>query len=291
MNAAVLKNLTEKCAMNIKITKASGETEKFAPEKLLRSLVRAGVDSQQAEEIVNKVIPRIKPQMSTRKIFRLAHRYLRKINRSSVFRYSLKEALYKLGPTGYPFEKYIGRLLEESGYKVTVGVLLEGKCVKHEVDVYAEGKREIILVECKYRNSTEGSHDVKTALYVHARFQDLRAAMEKKHRSMPITGWLVSNARFSNDAVRFAECSGLKIKSWGYPEKESLQKIIEKNKLYPITVISELHEEQIRNLMGQNIILMKDLAKMRPSSIAGILSVSDTKAMSYKQQAAELCGC
>jgi len=277
--------------MMIKIKKATGEIADFDESKLLNSLLRSGADPEHAQAVVKEVIRRIKPQMSTRKIYRIAHKFLKGYNKASVLRYSLKEALLKLGPSGYPFEKYVGELLRNNGYDVKVGITLEGKCVSHEVDVYAEKKEEIILIECKYRNSADGSHDVKTALYVHARHQDLRIPIKKEHPDREINGWLVTNTRFTEDAIQYAECSRLKIVSWRYPQKNSLEKMIEKLRLYPITVMSNLNTQQIKTLISNNIILMRDLSRMDPLTISSVLSIGDKKAAAIKHQAEELCGC
>ena len=277
--------------MSVKIKKATGKIEDFDERKLLNSLIRSGAEKEHAREVVKEILSQIKPHMSTRKIYRLAHRYLKQYNRASVLRYSLKEALLKIGPSGYPFEKFIGELLRSRGYNVNVGVILEGKCVSHEVDVLAENKEEILLVECKYRNSSEGAHDVKTALYVHARHQDLRTAMQKQYPDKQINGWLVTNTRFTDDAIQYAECSGMKIVSWGYPVKMSLEKMIEESRLYPVTVLSGLSKQQVRKLIEQNMVLMKDLAKKDTASIRKLLSVTDRKASQLKQQAEELCYC
>jgi Holliday junction resolvase-like predicted endonuclease len=277
--------------MKIKIKKANGEIQDFIPAKLLNSLIRAGAEPEHAHTIVKDVTSQIQPHMSTRKIYRMAHKYLRHYNKASVLRYSIKQALLRLGPSGYPFEKYVGEILSHLGYSVQVGIKIDGKCVNHEVDVFAENDKEIILVECKYRNHTEGSHDVKTALYVHSRHQDLRAAMENTYPDKEIKGWLVINTRFTTDALQFGECSGMTLKSWRYPEKESLEKMIENLKLYPITVMSNLNSKQVKTLIDNNIILMKDLARMDYAEISKILSISEKRASTIKKQAEELCAC
>lgn len=277
--------------MRVKIKKATGIIEDFDESKLLNSLIRSGAVPEHAREVVKQVGSQIRPHMSTKKIFRLAHKYLKKYNRASLLRYSLKEALLRLGPSGYPFEKYVGELLRNSGYTVKVGLVLEGRCVSHEVDVFAESADEIIMVECKYHNRSEGSHDVKTALYVHARHEDLRVALKKKYRDKELSGWLVTNTRFTEEAVKFAECSGLTIVSWRYPRKNSLEKMIEKLRLYPVTVMSNLTAQQIKTLISRNIILMRDLSRMEAPEIGSVLSVGDRKARTLKHQAEELCRC
>ncbi len=277
--------------MRVKIKKATGQIEDFNEKKLLNSLINAGAEKEDAREVVNEILSQIKPHMSTRKIYRLAHRLLKKYNRASVLRYSLKEALLRIGPSGYPFEKFVGELLRSREYNVDVGAILEGKCVNHEVDVLAENNEELLLVECKFHNRSEGAHDVKTALYVHARHQDLRAAMQKQYPDKQINGWLVTNTRFTDDAIQFAECSGMNIVSWGYPAKNSLENMIEESKLYPVTVLSGLSAQQVRKLIEQDMVLMKDLAKMDPASIRKLLSITDRRASQLKQQAEELCYC
>jgi hypothetical protein len=277
--------------MNIKIKKASGLIEDFDPGKLRESLLRSGADREQAEEIIGKVIPDMQPYSSTRKIFRLAHKYLRQFNRSSELRYSLKKALTRLGPTGYPFERYVGEVFRHCGYDVRVGVILEGKCVTHEVDVLAVNSSEVSIVECKYRNRAGNAPDVKVAMYVHSRFRDLRVEMKHQYPGRSFKGLLVTNTRFTADAIKYAKCCGLKLKSWKYPEKDSLEGMIEKYKLYPVTVMSGLNSGQIRKLFEQKIILMADLAKMDPGDIGQLLSVSDKRAAALKEQADKLCFC
>ncbi|RJQ15975.1 MAG: hypothetical protein C4560_10405 [Nitrospiraceae bacterium] len=277
--------------MNIKIRKASGIIEDFNPQKLLESLTRSGADREQAEEVVEKLVPEITPFTSTKKIFRLAHKYLRQFNRASVLRYSLKKGLLRLGPSGYPFEKYFGELLGQYGYHADVGIILEGKCVTHEIDVIAVNDAEVVLVECKYRNRPNGAPDVKTALYVHSRFQDLRPVIKERYPDKTFSGWLVTNTRFTSDAIQYANCAGLKIKSWRYPEDNSIEKMIEDRKLYPVTVLSGLNSAQIKRLIDNRLILMKDMATMKAHDIQRMLSVTESRAAKLIEQAGELCLC
>ena len=44
----------------------------------------------------------------------------------------------KLGPTGYPFEDFIAKLLQADGYETKVRQILKGECITHEIDVIAE---------------------------------------------------------------------------------------------------------------------------------------------------------
>ncbi len=274
---------------DIKVKKASGVTESLNVDKLHASLVRSGADSDKAHDIIDIMLEEMPSFTSTRKIYRTAKKYLRTINHSSGLRYSLKKAIFRLGPSGYPFEKYFGAILTNYGYEVTTGVILEGRCVDHEVDVYAVKDNEVSLVECKYRNKSGGTTDVKTAMYVHSRFHDLWPTMKARHPDKKFVGWLVTNTRCTTNAVKYAKCSGLNIRSWSYPDEDSLQKMIEDKKLYPVTIISGVKSGLITTLIKEGIILLKDLAVMKESEIEKMLSLPHKKAALLKKQASELC--
>lgn len=275
--------------MKIKVTKASGLTEDLNTGKMRKSLIRSGADAEQAEEIIEMVLSEIAPYTSTKKIYRLAKKYLGRYNHASGLRYSLKKALSRLGPSGYPFERYYGALLKNYGYKVNTGVVLDGKCVKHEVDVFAVNDKEVSITECKYRNSSSNAPDVKVAMYVHSRFQDLKPVISSRYPGKIFRAWLVTNTRFTSDAVQYAQCSGFHVKSWRYPEKDSLEKMIEDKKLYPVTIISGIKSGLINRIIEQNIILLKDLAGMEAKDIKKILALPEKKAIALKTQADELC--
>ncbi len=277
--------------MKIKITKASGITEDLNPDKLRESLIRSGADPEQAGLIIESILKEIPPFTNTKKIYRLAKKYLRKINHASGLRYSLKRAIFRLGPSGYPFEKYVGEVLRHYGYRVRTGIFMEGKCVRHEIDVFAEKDNEVSLIECKYHNKAGTASDVKTAMYIHSRFQDLKPVIKSRYPGKKFKGWLMTNTRCTSDAVQYAECTGLHVRSWRYPEDSSLQKIIEDKKLYPVTIISGVKSSLIKTLFEHNIILLKDLAGMEAEEIGNILSLPANKAKTLKKQADELCLC
>lgn len=277
--------------MNVKITKASGAVEEIKPDKLRASLIRAGADDLQADEIIDRVLHDIQPYTSTRKIYRLAQKYLKKLNHPSALRFALKRALSRLGPSGYPFEKYYSAILSNFGYETDTGRIVEGKCVNHEVDVFAESDSEISLVECKYHNRQGIAVDVKVAMYVHSRFRDLAPAMAKRYPHKKFSGWLVTNTRFTTDATQYAECNGLKIKSWRYPDSDSLEHMIEEKRLYPVTIISGIRSGLAKKLIQKDIILLKDLVDMSLVDISKLLSLTNKKAIALKKQAEELCLC
>ena len=276
---------------DIQVTKFSGKVETLNLNKLRSSLTRSGADILQADEIIEKILKTLDPTTSTRKIYRLARKYLRQLNHASGLRYSLKRALQKLGPSGYTFEKYFGAILENYGYEVKVGVMLEGRCVKHEVDVIAVNDNEVLLFECKYRNKPANTTDVKVAMYVDSRFRDLKPVIIQEYPGRTFRGGLVTNTRFTSDAVKYAECSGLRVTSWRHPQKKSLESLIEDKRLYPITIISGIKSGLVRSLIAHDIILLKDLAGMDIKDMMRMLSLPEKKALALKKQADDLCLC
>lgn len=122
----------------------------------------------------------------------------------------------ELGPDGYPFEKYIGQLLEKLGHTVEVNVVIPGVCVDHEIDIMAQKKGHHCIVECKYHNRSGLKTDVKVALYMQARFEDIRDAWERNpHHTQELHNvWIVTNTKFTSEAIKYGICKKMKMISW-----------------------------------------------------------------------------
>lgn len=279
--------------MGVSIIKASGKTEKFSLKKLADSLMRSGAARDMAYEIARQVRKQVKPLTPSKDIYRMARKLLRKHNRSSVMKYSLKKALFSLGPSGYPFEQYFARILSTYGYSVQVGRIVDGYCVQHEVDVIAQNEKEHIFIECKYHSRSGSATDVKTALYIHARFLDIKKAYEKiiKNTSVAIKCWLATNTRCTHDAMAYAECSDLGIVSWRYPEELSLEKLIEDKKLYPVTILPAARKGSLEILLKKDFVLAQDIADMDEKSFLRNSGLDHRIATQLKKQADELCPC
>jgi hypothetical protein len=277
--------------MATKIIKASGQTEEFHIQKLINSLIRSGASEDVALTIAKKVEGQISPFSNTKHIFRLAKRLLRQYNTASGMRYSIKKAIYSLGPSGYPFEKYFARILNANGYTVETNRFLEGYCVTHEVDVFASKGNERSVIECKYHINGGTPTDVKEALYIYSRFADIKKASELlPHQNAIIyQGWLVTNTRCTSDAIKYAECVGLKIVSWRYPEKNSLEKMIEDKMLYPVTILPATKKDSIETLFSKDIILAQDIAEMDGQTFIKKSGLDESTARILKKQADELC--
>ncbi|MFZ5906372.1 MAG: restriction endonuclease [Nitrospirota bacterium] len=277
--------------MALKIIKASGRSEEFRISKLVDSLIRSGASPDIAGEIAKKVEKKITQPAHTKHIYRMARRLLKRYTRASDMRYSIKRALYSLGPAGYQFEKYFSGILRAYGYESETNRFMNGYCVTHEVDVFAVKDDRGCVIECKYHSNGENPTDVKTALYIHSRFEDIRKALvvEPGNTLRVTEGWLVTNTRCTSDAQKYAECVGLKIVSWKYPQEQSLEKMIEQKMLYPVTVLSSIKKNSLEALFRNGIMFAKDIADMDEKHFLKRSGLDQATALALKKEADALC--
>jgi hypothetical protein len=242
--------------INVFVLKKSGDYVEFSPTKVRESLRRAGADSKTIDEIVNLLEAELYEGISTKEIYNRAFQLLKKKNSYQASRYKLKNAIYELGPSGFPFERFIAAILKYLGYEVEVGSILLGKCVSHEVDIVASKDGKTILMECKFHGTEGKKSDVKVPLYIDSRFRDIK----NLHSSFTFDeGWVATNTVFTEDAETYAKCSGLKLLSWNLPKGDGLKDRIDHTGLYPITVSTLLSTREKQFLLSRDVVLCKDL--------------------------------
>lgn len=274
---------------NILITKASGEVVSFAPEKLVLSLTKAGATKELAEEILASVKSLLHPGISTKTIFKNAFRLLKKVSPPKAGKYKLKNAIMELGPSGFPFEKYFAAILKNLGYSVQTGVILQGACVKHEVDVIAEKENQHEMVECKFHQQQGTFCNVKIPLYIHARFKDVEAGFvdsSSKNNTLH-QGWVVTNTRFTTDAIQYGTCAGLKLIGWNFPKGSSLNNLIDKTGLYPITALTSISKKEKQSLLSNDIVLSNEI--INNPEILNQAAIDQANRGDILKEAKELC--
>lgn len=244
-----------------KIKKYSGDIVDFDMEKLKNSLRNSKVDQVLIEEIAREVQKQITPGITTHQVYQLAFKILKRKTKVCASRYKLKKAIMELGPSGFPFEKYIGALLNYEGFQTEIGVFVEGYCIKHEVDVVAVKNQEKHFIECKYRNVQGNISDVKVPLYFNSRFLDIQKKC-KNEQHQPIKYWygeIYTNTRFSSEAMDYAKCVDLNLISWDYPKNNSLKFKIDTLGLFPITSLTTLSKKEKEKLLEKGIVLSTGL--------------------------------
>lgn len=245
---------------NWMVIKASGEKVPFSPEKLAVSIKRAGADVQTTENILQYIESELYNEISTKKIYDLAFNKLKQRSGQTAGRYKLKSAIMELGPSGFAFEKFIGEIFRYLAFQIEIGQTVQGKCVTHEIDVIASKAGEKNIIECKYHNKAGIICDVKIPLYVHSRYRDVIEEMKlSDNGKTSYFAWIATNTRFSSDAIKYAQCSEIKLLGWDFPKHNNLKEIIDNSGLYPITCINSLTNLEKSKLMDRGVILGRDL--------------------------------
>jgi len=241
---------------HFRIHKSHGGFERFSKRKLYSSLKRSGLSHQQSQIITDKVSAQIREGSETKDIFHRAFQLVKRDSPEAAVHYSLKRAILELGPTGHYFESYVAKYFQQSGYSARARQSFAGRWVKHEVDVVAVKNKLRYFAECKFHNRVGIKNDIKTALYVKARWDDLREGSEGKN----LAGFfLVSNTAFTSDALTYAQGTGLRLLGVNAPIEKSFLDQVKEMHLYPITSLKRLSKNMIKELLNRDVILAQEL--------------------------------
>ncbi len=246
--------------MNIHIKKGNGDKVLFDPEKLKQALASAGAGHAQQEKIIRMVTQKLYNGISTGKIYSMAFDLLKQESHKIAGRYKLKSAIMELGPTGFPFELFVGKILQRMGYEVETGIIVQGKCVQHEVDVLGRKSSEMLMIECKFHGDSLTKSGVQVPLYIQSRFLDVKSSWEQQFgKELRYRGGVVTNTRFSEDAIKYGTCAGLLMISWDYPSDTGLKYFVDKTGLHPLTSLISLSKKQKQQLLEKGIVLSSEL--------------------------------
>jgi ATP cone domain/Restriction endonuclease len=273
----------------MKIIKHSGDIVDFDRSKLKLSLMKSGANENIVDGVIKSIEKEIYEGISTKRIYKLAFSLLKKASNAHAARYNLRTAIELLGPAGFFFEKYIARLFTSEGYQTKTNLILQGKCISHEIDVMIKKDNVIAMVECKFHERRESNSDVKVPLYILSRFNDLK---EKQHKIFSNKDaiskcWIITNNRFTADAVIFATCSNLNLLSWDYPNNNNLRTKIDTNNLYPITCLTTLSIAEKNKLLILDIIMVKEIINNAESLEK--IGLSENRIKNALKEASELC--
>lgn len=273
----------------ISITKADGKRELFEESKLVDSLKNAGGSDEIIEEILDHISKETYDGMPTSEIYSHAFKLLREHSMPMAVKYSLRRALSELGPDGFPFEKYISRIFNAWGYETLTDQTVLGICVSHEMDIVAWNPEKLIMVEAKFHNELGMKSDMKVVLYIKARFDDLRATTFNYGGVRKLDeGWLITNTKFTDQAIKYGECNGMRLLGWNYPVKGNLQDIIEELHLHPFTCLASLSNVHKKALLAKGVILCTDILK-NPHFLKEI-GMGDEQMEEVLNEANEVCG-
>ncbi|MES2014431.1 MAG: restriction endonuclease [Patescibacteria group bacterium] len=250
------------------IVKGDGTVEPFQVAKLVRSLEHSGADSALAKHIGEIIGSSLKAGSTTTEIYKNAFALLKKEEHVVAARYSMRRAIFDLGPTGFPFEKYVAALMHAKGYETSYDVTVQGRCIDHEVDVVMRKDGKAIGAELKFHNTPGSKTDLKTALYVRARYWDIEwGAKDRNEKAGIDEGWLITNTKFTSKAIQYSECAGIKLLGWSYPQGAGLSDLIRETGLYPVTILMSLSQAEKARLVDAGVTMCHMLAS-NPDSLA-----------------------
>jgi len=265
-----------------------GEKQPFSWRKVYQSALRVGAQKALAKQIATRVEKEAYNNIRTSEIFKKVQEYLYHDFPKGGMRFSLKEAMRKLGPSGFPFEKYVAEIFKRLGFAVQINQHLPGKCVFHEIDLLAKIDRQLLIGECKFHSLPGSRVDLKVAMATYACYLDLntggffKKASLKKLKTRPM---LITNTKFTSEAIRYAECMKIDLLGWRYPMDRGLEYVIESNKFYPITILPSLKGDLL-NVCGQEqIMLAQDLLSIDFVHRAKKSGISEKRLLTLKQEA------
>lgn len=249
------------------VIKWDGRTEEFDPTKIVRTLTRMGAPQTVAEEIADDLVDRIEEGMTTKEIYNMAVTELETHREVVEFRRDLRDGLARIGG-GFIFEDYVRLLLEEYGYKVSGNVIIRGACVDHEIDGIAERNTETVYVEIKHHSVLERYTPFEVTLSAKAKWDDLQAGCEQGLNDCTFDRVLiVTNTRLTKQAQQYAECVGIEHFGWNTPQGRGIDWFIENKKLYPVTILRTVTDEERDVLYTNKILTLNQLVQADPKSV------------------------
>ncbi len=281
--------MTTKSNISVQVRKASGELQPFELNKLESSLHNAGADRASIHKVLRGIESWIYEGVTTKQLYAKAFNLLRKLPRPSATRYKLKKAIYELGPSGYPFEAFIGQIFERLGYTTETGVIIKGQCLDHEMDVIATNDKEQLIMECKFHKD-QGHHvGIQVPLYVHSRVNDI---IDYRKTQTPYSGlkfsiWVVTNTRFSTDAIQYSRCKKVQLLAWDFPRGRGIKELAEQVQIFPITILTHLLKKDKLYLLKKGIVSCRQLNSQLET--LNELDLSQRKKKALIEELEEIC--
>jgi len=248
----------------VMVVKWDGRTEEFDPTKIVRTLTRMGAPQGVAEEIAEDIAEQIEEGMTTKELYEMAVEALEDHKEVVEFRRDLRDGLARIG-SGFRFEEYVRLILQEYGYKVSGNLVIQGACVAHEVDSIAERDGETTYVEMKHHSVLARYTPFEVTLSAKAKWDDLEAGCKKGLNDCTFDRVLiVTNTRLTKHAQRYAECVGIEHFGWNTPRGRGLETFIEEKKLYPVTILRTITDDERDILYANGILTLQQLVKETP---------------------------
>ena len=243
----------------ILIMKSHGQLEPFDEKKVRTSIARTCDDKKVVDQVLDVIKKKLKPKMRTSDIYKLVNIELDKLKPWAAARYNLRDAIIKMGPTGFHFEKYVASILNAYGYDAITPDTYQGACISHEVDVTAKKEGRTAFIEAKFRHDYRGTVNIKDTMSTWTRFLDLVDGSKVELCPHFDEAWIVTNARFTDQSLKYGHCKNMVLIGWNHPRERTFAQMVDLNALYPVTLIKDLNKPELEALASENIMLCRDI--------------------------------
>ncbi|MCD6371378.1 MAG: restriction endonuclease [Candidatus Aenigmarchaeota archaeon] len=259
--------------MTLFVTKADGSKQSFDKSKIIKTCLRLKASREIAKKIANKIEREAYDGISTRKIIKLVYKYLSEYKPELKHTIDLRESISTLRSKP-DFEIFVSQILKSLGYTTIMNQVVPGKCVEHEVDIIAIKGKEIIYVEVKHHVNPHTYTGLRIFLEVWSAFEDLKDGFKLGNHEFNFSKALVvSNTKISSHAERYARCKGIAYLGWKYPKNQGLERLIERNKLYPLTFLKGLEEKELEKLGDIGIVTLKQFIQIPSEKISKLTRI------------------
>ncbi|MDT7858818.1 MAG: ATP cone domain-containing protein [Candidatus Aenigmarchaeota archaeon] len=243
----------------IYVTKADGSKQPFDKQKIINTCLRLQATPEQAQSIADKIEAKAYDGIPTKKILQMVFQYMKKYRPAIGYQIDLKQAIAMLRSKP-DFEIFVAKLFEAMGYEVETNLIIQGKCIEHEIDVVARKGNEIILLEVKHHVNHHTYSGLDVFLQLNSTLEDLKLGYENGKNSFKFTrAILICNTKVSDHGRRYALCKGLEFIAWKFPPENGLERLIEEYKLYPITFLKEIERDEAYSLANAGIVTVEQL--------------------------------
>ena len=262
------------------VIKRDGRLEKFDMMKIIHTCSRSGVPEDVARNIAKEVQNEIYNRIPSEEVYKIVLEKLKKFQRSNAYLYKLRDAVSYIEPTA--FEKFTKRILDSMGYKSIWNMIIQGKCIDHQVDVVAEKESKKYLVECKRHTNPHRFCGLGVGLQVQARLEDILDGYKRGMNKYNFyRAWIFTNTKFSEHIIKYASAKNILLTGWRYPQGNGLENLIQKSHLLPITLLPISKSLKI-TLQINNIITLKDFISSKRRTLER-LGISDNRINSLKK--------
>lgn len=246
----------------IYVRKANGQLQPFTREKIIRTCLRLRAPLDIAEEIANKLEKEAYNGIRTDEILRKIYNLLAEYNKVYLLHKDLRKAVSKM-KSAPDFEVFVNEIMKAEGYKTEMNKIVRGKCTSHEVDIFAYKDNERYMIEVKHHEDPHYYIGKSIPLQYWATLVDINEETYKDYKLI-----IVSNNKYSEHAIEYAKCKNIKMIGWSYPANNSLEKLIEKHHLHPITYLKGINSFELDEFSKLRIVTLKDLAKRNIDNLA-----------------------